>query len=46
LNLEESDFLFDEWIQALKDFDVRGMMICESPEQDKDALMLKNLYYE
>jgi len=46
LNLEESDFLFDEWIQALKDFDVRGMLICESPEQDKDALMLKNLYYE
>ena len=45
LNLEESDFLFDEWIQALKDFDVRGMLICESPEQDKDALMLKNLFY-
>jgi deoxyribonuclease-4 len=45
LNLEESDFLFDEWIQALKDFDVRGMLICESPEQDKDALMLKNLFF-
>jgi len=45
VNLEESDFLFDEWIQALKDFDVRGMVICESPEQDKDALMLKNLFY-
>ncbi len=45
LNLEESDFLFDEWIQVLKDFDVRGMLICESPEQDKDALMLKNLFY-
>jgi deoxyribonuclease-4 len=45
LNLEESDFLFDEWIQVLKDFDVRGMMICESPEQDRDALMLKNLFF-
>ena len=45
VNLEESDFLFDEWVQALKDFDVRGMLICESPEQDKDALMLKNLYF-
>lgn len=45
VNLEESDFLFDEWIQALKDFGVRGMLICESPEQDKDALMLKNLYF-
>jgi deoxyribonuclease-4 len=46
VNLEESDFLFDEWIQALKDFDVRGIVICESPEQDKDALMLKYLYHE
>jgi deoxyribonuclease-4 len=46
VNLEESDFLFDEWVQALKDFDVRGMVICESPVQENDALMLKNLYYE
>jgi len=45
VNLEESDFLFDEWVQALKDFDVRGMVICESPEQETDALMLKNLFY-
>jgi len=45
VNLEESDFCFDEWIQALKHFDVRGMLICESPEQGTDALMLKNLFY-
>ena len=45
VNLEESDFRFDEWIQALHDFDVRGMVICESPIQETDALMLKNLYY-
>lgn len=45
VNLEESDFLFDEWVEALKDFDVRGMVICESPEQETDALMLKNLFY-
>jgi len=45
VNLEESDFLFDEWVQTLKDFDVRGMMICESPEQERDALMLKNLFF-
>jgi len=45
VNLEESDFRFDEWIQALQDFDVRGMVICESPVQQDDALMLKNLYY-
>jgi len=46
LNLKESDFRYDEWIQALKDMDVRGMVICESPNLEKDALMLKNLYVQ
>ncbi|MFC2161145.1 TIM barrel protein [Acidobacteriota bacterium] len=45
LNLKESDFKYDEWIQALKDFDVKGMVICESPIQEQDAVMLKDLYY-
>ncbi|MBD3413378.1 MAG: TIM barrel protein [Candidatus Aminicenantes bacterium] len=45
LMLDESDFRYDEWIQALKDFDVKGMVIIESPTQEKDALMLKNLYH-
>lgn len=46
LNLPDSDFRYDDWIQALRDFDVRGMVICESPTQDKDALMLKKLFYD
>jgi len=29
---------------VLKDLDVEGSVICESPEQDKDALLLKNLF--
>jgi deoxyribonuclease-4 len=45
LNLSESDFRYDDWIQALKDFDVKGMVICESPDQEGDALMLRKLYY-
>ena len=45
LNLHDSDFRYDDWIQALRDFDVRGTVICESPIQDMDALMLKKLYY-
>jgi len=45
LNLIESDFRYDEWIQALKDFDIGGMVICESPDQEVDAMMLKKLYY-
>lgn len=44
LNLDESDFRYDEWVQALKDHGVGGMVICESPIQERDALILKNLY--
>lgn len=45
VNLQSSDFRYDEWIQALKDLEVEGMVICESPNLEKDALMLKNLYH-
>lgn len=44
INLVESDFRFDEWIQALEDGEVSGMVICESPNLEQDALMLKKLY--
>jgi len=44
LNLEESDFRYDDWIQALQHFGVRGLAVCESPRQDVDALMLKKLF--
>jgi len=44
LNLDESDFRYEEWIHALRDYGVEGMVICESPIQERDALMLKNLY--
>jgi deoxyribonuclease-4 len=40
----QSDFRFDDWIEALVDFDVRGLVICESPNREEDALMLKKLY--
>ncbi|MFC2158847.1 TIM barrel protein [Acidobacteriota bacterium] len=44
LDLDESDFRYDDWVQALRDFAVAGMVICESPNQERDALMLKKLY--
>ncbi len=44
LDLMQSDFHFDDWIEALADFDVRGLVICESPNREEDALMLKALY--
>jgi deoxyribonuclease-4 len=44
LNLNESDFQYNELIKALKDHQVEGMVICESPNQEKDALLLKKVY--
>ena len=44
LNLEETEFRYDEWLQALRDLGVEGMVICESPNLEEDALMLKKLY--
>jgi deoxyribonuclease-4 len=44
LILNESDFHYDEWVQALKDYGAGGMVICESPNLEQDARMLKELY--
>lgn len=44
LNLEETDFRYDEWLQALRDLGVEGTVICESPNLEGDAVMLKRLY--
>jgi len=44
LNLEEADFRYDEWLEVLRDLAVEGLVICESPNLEEDALMLKKLY--
>jgi deoxyribonuclease-4 len=44
LELEMSDFNFRELIQAFSDFDIQGMVICESPNLEVDALKLKQEY--
>ena len=44
LDLRKSDFNFDAWLQALRDVGAAGMVICESPNLETDALMLKDLY--
>ncbi|MBP1770610.1 MAG: Endonuclease, partial [Candidatus Aminicenantes bacterium] len=44
LNLEETGFRYDEWLQALRDLGVEGTIICESPNLEGDAVMLKKLY--
>lgn len=44
LNLDDSDLQYAELIQALKDFNVKGLLICESPDNEGDALLLKRTY--
>jgi len=44
LNLKESDFQYKELLKALKDYDVKGLVICESPNLEGDALLLQVTY--
>jgi deoxyribonuclease IV len=44
LNLREADFKYVEFLQALKEKDVRGAVICESPNMEEDALHLQETY--
>jgi deoxyribonuclease-4 len=44
LDLRDSDFYYEGLIRALKDLGAAGTVICESPNLEADALMLKNLY--
>lgn len=44
LNLSESDLKYQDLVRALKDFNVKGVLICESPNLEEDALLLKQVY--
>jgi len=44
LNLDESDLNYAELLQALKDYGVKGLVICESPNLEEDALLLQEKY--
>jgi len=44
LNLKESDFQYAELLEALRDYDVKGIIICESPNLEEDALLLQATY--
>jgi deoxyribonuclease-4 len=46
LILRESDFNYPELLKALKEFGVKGLVICESPIMEDDALLLKKTYME
>ena len=44
LNLKDSDLKYKELIKALKDFKVKGAVISESPNIERDALLVKKIY--
>jgi deoxyribonuclease-4 len=44
LNLEESDMNYKDLLKAMKKFDVKGALVCESPNIETDAKILKEYY--
>jgi deoxyribonuclease-4 len=46
LNLKESDLRYVELLQALKDYKAKGLVICESPSLEEDALLLQETYHK
>jgi deoxyribonuclease-4 len=44
LNLKDSDLQYLELLKALRDYKVKGLVICESPNLEDDALLLKAAY--
>lgn len=45
LNLEESDMNYKDLLKAMKEFGLKGALVCESPNIEDDAKLLKT-YYE
>lgn len=45
LNLENSDMNYKDLIKVMKEFGVKGTLVCESPNIEDDCKLLKN-YYE
>ena len=44
LNLDDSDFNYKDLLKAFKDFGVKGVIVCESPNIEEDAKLLKDYY--
>ncbi|MFC1592700.1 TIM barrel protein [Candidatus Omnitrophota bacterium] len=45
INLKESDFQYTELLKALIDCNARGLVICESPNLEEDALLLQATHH-
>lgn len=45
LILEESDMNYKDLMKALKEFNVKGALVCESPNIEDDAVLMREYYY-
>lgn len=44
LNLKESDMNYKDLLKAMKKFDVKGALVCESPNIEEDCKLIKEYY--
>jgi len=44
LNLKDSDMNYHDLVKVWKEFKLKGIVVCESPNIEKDALLLKKTY--
>ena len=44
LMLKESDMNYKDLMKAFKEFDIKGVIVCESPIMEEDAVLLKDYY--
>lgn len=45
LILEESDMNYKDLLKAMKEFQVKGALVCESPNIEDDTVLLREYYY-
>lgn len=45
LNLENSDMNYKDLLKAMKEFGVKGALVCESPNIEDDCKLIKDYYY-
>lgn len=44
LNFKDSDFNYKDLLKAFKSFDIKGTIVCESPNIETDCILLKDYY--
>ena len=44
MNLKDSDMNYKDLVKTWKEFKLKGIVVCESPNVEKDALLLKETY--